>query len=198
MRPCLKNKRIKVSVFAKEIPPVSIFFCPQQERERQADREPVSSPSTSALQLLQLLGKSSPSLRGGARGILRAATGGLAQPSSASWSSGGGAEGTRSQQPIIWQGHPGSLQDPQQPPFGSHSCLGTLGPVADGEAAPFSTCELEKAALRIILGIVRPELLQVQIREAIKSKTMHPARSGLGRHLTRGCSHGTGRSFQMR
>lgn len=36
---------------------------------------------------------------------------------------------------MIWQGHPGSLQDPQQAPVGSHSRLGTLGPVADGEGS---------------------------------------------------------------
>lgn len=53
-----------------------------------------------------------------------------------------------------------------------------------GRVAIFRICEMEKVALRIILGIVSQELLQVQIREAIKSKTMRPARSGLGRHLT--------------
>lgn len=47
-----------------------------------------------------------------------------------------------------------------------------------GRGAILRICELEKVALRIILGIGSQELLQVQIREAIKSKTMRPARVG--------------------
>lgn len=46
-------------------------------------------------------------------------------------------------------------------------------PAADWEAARFSTSELEKAALGIILGTVSHENLQEWIREAIKSKTMY-------------------------
>lgn len=66
-------------------------------------------------------------------------------------------------------------------PVGSHSGLRDPGitralgwqPAADWEVARFSTSELEKAVLGIILGRVSHENLQEQIREAIKSKTMY-------------------------
>lgn len=46
-------------------------------------------------------------------------------------------------------------------------------PAADWEVARFSTSELEKAAPGIILGTVRHENLQEQIRQAMRSKTMY-------------------------
>lgn len=45
--------------------------------------------------------------------------------------------------------------------------------MADWEVARFSTSELEKAAPGIILGTVRHENLQEQIRQAMRSKTMY-------------------------
>lgn len=148
----------------------------------QADHEPVSFPSTSALQLLQLLqllGKSS-HLSEGEPGAFRgrAAAGGLSQPSSAGWSCGGGKFTVSSSS--SGRGSQALSKILSKLPLGHIPAWGPWDQWLMGRVAIFRICELEKVALRIILGIVRKELLQVQIREAIKSKTMHPARSGLG------------------
>lgn len=98
---------------------------------------------------------------------------------------------------MIWQGQPGSLQDPLQPPVGSHSCLGTVGPVADGEVATDNTCELEKAALRITLGVGR-SCSRYRLQKL--SKARQCALQGVGwggTSLAATATERAGSSFQM-
>lgn len=140
----------------------------------------IPSHSTSAL---QLLGKSSPAP--GARGIPRAAFGLLPRLSDPGAAEGAPPRGrlsleTRCQQPDELAGNVrGSLQMPWKTSLLGHIRLGgpwdsqgpPRRPAADWEVARFSTSELEKAVLGIILGTVRHENLHDA--EAIKSKTMY-------------------------
>ena len=89
---------------------------------------------------------------------------------------------TRRQQPAELAGSArGSLQRPRKSPRWvafrpggpwDYQASGRQ-PAADWEVARFSTSELEKAAPGIILGTVRHENLQKQIRQAMRSKTMY-------------------------